>query len=110
MVGLDRRLNPPGADCRAHATKAMFHLSHVPSFLIGSHTGAGAAWRRDSSSPAMPTKRANAKVSRRSRDNGKEEAFIISEDHDSLISSNNDNDISDDDNAFGKIQPWRLSN
>jgi hypothetical protein len=48
----------------------------------------------------MPTKRGNAKVSRRSRDNGKEEAFIISEDHDSLISSNNDNDISDDDNAF----------
>jgi hypothetical protein len=24
----------------------MFHLSHVPSFLIGSHTGAGAVWRR----------------------------------------------------------------
>jgi hypothetical protein len=24
MVGLDRRLNPPGADCRAHAAKAIF--------------------------------------------------------------------------------------
>ncbi len=23
MVGLDRRLNPPGADCRAHAAKAI---------------------------------------------------------------------------------------
>jgi hypothetical protein len=24
MVGLDCRLNPPGADCRAHAAKAIF--------------------------------------------------------------------------------------
>ena len=24
MVGLDRRLNPPGADCRTHAAKAIF--------------------------------------------------------------------------------------
>ena len=63
-----------------------------------SRTGAGAAWRRDSSSPAMPPKRVNAKVSCRSRDNDEEEAFIISEEHDSLISSNNDNNILDYDN------------
>jgi len=67
MVGLDRRLNPSGADCRAHAAKAMFPLSHIPFFKFNSHTDAGAAWRRDSSSPAMPPKRVNAKVSRRSR-------------------------------------------
>ena len=46
----------------------------------------------------MLPKRVNDKVSRRSRDKGEEEAFIISEDHDLLISSNNDNDISDYDN------------
>jgi hypothetical protein len=32
MVRLDRRLNPPGADCRAHAAKAIFHKIYL---LIG---------------------------------------------------------------------------
>ena len=82
---------------RACGESRVSFVSHSV-FLIDSLSGAGAAWRHDSSSPAMPPKRVNDKVSRRSRDKVEEEAFVISKDHDSLISSNIGNDISDYDN------------
>ena len=45
----------------------------------------------------MPSKRTKANVSRRGGDKGEAETVIISEDHDSPISSVNDDDILDDD-------------
>ena len=50
----------------------------------------------------MPSKRSNANVSRRGGDKGEVETVIISEDHDSPISSDNDDEILvDDDDVSG---------